>query len=165
MENLIFLLTASLVWYKSAKKFKKTFVGERGHSVLFAPGVIFEKTSNEGDEIFFAEHEEKFITYGVLIAHLDEKLFNDEALEVLHIYLKRLRKPFKAAYNTGITQCTAKDGQVELVDYWQDENQVDWKVKACSDGSTMTILYVKNINDAPVEKQEAFLNSFDFGNN
>jgi hypothetical protein len=28
----------------------------------------------------------------------------------------------------------------------------------------MAILYVKNINDAVVEKQEAFLNSFDFGN-
>jgi hypothetical protein len=161
MENLILLLTASLVWIKSSRKFKRTFLGTRGSSVEFAPDVAFEHTCHGGDELYFSEHKEKFVTYGVLVAHLCEELDQEDARTVLTSYLNRLRKPFKAPYNTGITDCSA--GTIAMVDYWQDEDSVDWKLKACSDGKTMAILYVKNINDAEVEKQDAFLNSFRFG--
>jgi hypothetical protein len=161
MENLILLLTASLVWIKSARKFKRTLIGSRGSSLEFAPGVEFEHTIHEGDELYFAEHQDKFITYGVLVAHLQQELCQEDARTVLRSYLNRLRKPFKAPHNTGIIDCSA--GTINLVDYWQDEDSVDWKLKAYSDGRTMAILYVKNINDSEVEKQEAFLNSFRFG--
>ncbi len=142
MENLILLLTASLVWIKSAKKFKKTYVGNRGQSVLFAPGAMFERNICGGDEIYFSEHQENFLSYGVLLAQLEEKLELEDASEMLNIYLNRLRKPFKVPYHTGITHCPSD--LVELEDYWQDEDQVDWKIKAYSNGTTMAILYVKN---------------------
>jgi hypothetical protein len=161
MENLILLLTASLVWIKSSRKFKRTYLGTRGSSLDFAPGAEFEHTHLDGDELYFSEHREKFITYGVLVAHLKEELNQEDARRVLGNYLHRLRQPFKAPYNTGISDCSAST--IALVDYWQDENSIDWKLKACTDGKTMAILYVKNINDAEVEKQEAFLNSFRFG--
>jgi hypothetical protein len=161
MENLILLLTASLVWIKSSGKFKRTFIGIQGSSVEFAPGVEFEHTTHEGDELYFAEHQEKLITYGVLVAHLCHELCQEDARMVLRSYLNRLRKPFKAPHNTGIMDCSASN--IHLVDYWQDEDSVDWKLKAYSDGKTMAILYVKNINDSEVEKQEGFLNSFRFG--
>ena len=161
MENLILLLTASLAWIKTSGKFKRIFLGTRGSSVQFATGAEFEHTIHEGDELYFSEHREKFVTYGVLVAHLQNELDQEDARKVLGSYLQRLRKPFKAPYNTGIADCSAST--IVLVDYWQDEDSVDWKLKACSDGKTMAILYVKNINDAEVGKQEAFLNSFRFG--
>ena len=162
MENLLLLLTASLVWIrKSPSKFKRTLIGIRGSSVEFAEDVAFEHTRHEGDELYFAEHQEKLITYGVLVAHLQQELCQEDARTVLSSYLNRLRKPFKAQHNTGITDCSASN--INLVDYWQDEDCVDWKLKAYSDGKTMAVLYVKNINDSEVEKQEAFLNSFRFG--
>ena len=161
MENLILLLTASLAWIKSSRKFKRTFIGIRECSLDFAPGVEFEHTTHEGDELYFAEHKENFITYGVLVAYLHEELEQEDARKVLSTYMNRLRQPFKAPHNTGIVDCSASN--INLVDYWQDEDSVDWKLKAYSNGSTMAILYVKNINDSEVEKQEAFLNSFRFG--
>jgi hypothetical protein len=161
MENLILLLTASIVWIRSSRKFKRTFLGTRGSSLEFSPDATFEHTMHDGDELYFSEHREKFVTYGVLVAHLKEELCQEDARTVLESYMERLRKPFKAPYNTGLTDCSAST--IAMVDYWQDEDSVDWKLKACSDGRTMAILYVKNINDAEVEKQEGFLNSFRFG--
>ena len=161
MENLILLLTASLVWIKSSRKFKRFFLGTRGSSLEFATGVEFEHTIHEGDELYFAEYQEKFITYGVLVAHLHEELCQEDARTVLSSYLNRLRKPFKAPHNTGIVDHSAST--INLVDYWQDEDSVDWKLKAYSDGKTMAILYIKNITDLEVDKQDAFLNSFRFG--
>ena len=161
MENLLLLLTASLVWIKSSRKFKRFFLGTRGSSLEFATGVEFEHTIHEGDELYFAEYQEKLITYGVLVAHLQQELCQEDARTVLSNYLNRLRKPFKAPHNTGIVDYSAST--INLVDYWQDEDSADWKLKAYSDGKTMAILYIKNITDLEVEKQDAFLNSFRFG--
>jgi hypothetical protein len=162
MENILFLLSASLAWYTKARKFQRTIVGETGSSLLFAPGAEFEATSNDGDTLYFSEHEEKNITYGVVIASLAEELCYDDTLVILEDYLDRLRKPYHARFNTGVVSCPSR--HIELEDYWQDVNLVDWKVKAYSNGKTMAFLYVKNINEAEVEKQEAFFNSFRFGN-
>jgi hypothetical protein len=49
-----------------------------------------------------------------------------------------------------------------MVDYWQDEEGLDWKVKGYTDGRIIAVLYVKNINDISVEKQDKFLDSFCF---
>jgi hypothetical protein len=162
MENLIFLLTASLSLYSRERRFKRTLIDEKGCSLLFAPSAEFEHTTNDGDTIFFSEHEEDNICYGVVIATLDKKLCTDDSVVILEDYLHRLRKPYKARFNTGVVSCPSS--HIVLEDYWQDKEMIDWKVKAYSDGKTMAVLYVKNINEAEVEKQEAFLNSFRFGN-
>ena len=64
---------------------------------------------------------------------------------------------------TGIDLCqnwVHGDDCIRLVDYWQDEDSVDWKVKGYTDGHTIAVLYVKNINEISVEKQDEFLDSF-----
>jgi hypothetical protein len=47
-----------------------------------------------------------------------------------------------------------------VVDYWQDEDEMDWKVKGYTDGQIIAVLYVKNINQSTVEQQDLFLDSF-----
>lgn len=165
MENLIFLLTASLVLYKSSKKPKRTFIGDTNCSVLFSPDATFDfSRSEEGDQLYFAEHTDKAITYGVLCAHIHSRLPLDEAGDVMTTYLNRLRKPFNAPYNTGVNLCENRVSDcVTMVDYWQDEDNLDWKVKGYTDGQTIAVLYVKNINETTVEKQDEFLDSFCLG--
>jgi hypothetical protein len=166
MENLIFLLTASLVLYKSSKQPRRTRIGDTNCSLLFSPDASFDFTkSKDGDQLYFSEYTEKQITYGVLCARLAEPLPMDEASEVLNNYLNRLRKPFYALYNTGADMCEYsgyKEECVKIIDYWQDEYQLDWKVKGYTDGQTIAVLYVKNITALNVEKQDEFLDSFYF---
>jgi hypothetical protein len=164
MENLIFLLTASLVLYKSSKKPRKTFIGDTNCSVNFSPDAVFDFTqSEEGDQLYFAEYTEKSAGYGVLFAKVNAKLPLEEAQEVMTVYLNRLRKPFNALYNTGVDLCQSwskEDDCIKMVDYWQDEDNLDWKVKGYTDGEIIAVLYVKNINEITVEKQDEFLDSF-----
>jgi hypothetical protein len=47
-------------------------------------------------------------------------------------------------------------------DYWQDADGIDWKAKGWTNGQTLAVLYVKNINEVPVERQDFFLDSFEF---
>src|SRR5689334_8837788 len=106
MENLILLLTASLVFYKSSRKFKRSTIGDINCSVLFFPDPKFDYTGTEdGDSLYFTEHSEKFVTYGILCAKLAEPIQLDDAREVLTNYMNRLHKPFNALYSTGITNC------------------------------------------------------------
>jgi hypothetical protein len=165
MENLIFLLTASLVLYQSKKKFRKTFIGNTNCSVFFSAGAEFGFTkSDEGDELYFSEHTEKNSTYGILCAQLNEMLPLQEALEIMSTYLSSLQKPFSALYSTGamISNEWEQEHCVKLVDYWQDQEQQDWKVKGYTNGHIIAVLYVKNIGDLEVEKQDSFLDSFSF---
>lgn len=164
MENLIFLLTASLVLYKSSKKPRKTFIADTGCSVVFSPDAVFDHTQSEdGDQLYFAEHTDNDITYGVLCARIHSMLPLEEAQDVMTTYLNRLRKPFNALYNTGIDLCQNRSNTkdcIKMIDYWQDEDNLDWKVKGYTDGQTIAVLYVKNINQISVDKQDEFLDSF-----
>ncbi len=166
MENLIFLLTASLVFYKSSKQPRRTIIGDTNCSVQFFPDAEFDFTQTEaGDQLYFAEHTDKKVRYGVLCASLSSKLPLAEAQDVLTTYLSRLQKPFHALYNTGINPCqtwTQGDDCVKMIDYWQDEDNFDWKVKGYTDGETIAVLYVKNISELEVDKQDQFLDSFYF---
>lgn len=166
MEDLILLLTASLVLYKKSRQFRRVNIGSTSCSVLYSTDSAFEFTrTEEGDELYFSEYTEKGITYGVLCARVGETLSPAEMHEVMATYVNRLRRPFNARHNTG--SLWVDDGayprQATLVDYWQDGQGRDWKVKATTDGCSIAVLYVKNIADIAVEKQDAFLDSFSFG--
>lgn len=165
MENLIFLLTASLVLYKSSKKPRRTFIGDTHCSVLFSPDATFDfSRSDEGDQLYFAEHTDKNSTYGVLCASIHSRLSLEEAGDVMTTFLNRLRTPFNAPYNTGVNRCENRVNDcVTMVDYWQDADNLDWKVKGYTDGQVIAVLYVKNINEITVEKQDEFLDSFCLG--
>ena len=142
-------------------------IGDTNCSVNFSPDAVFDFTeSEEGDQLYFAEYTEKNVSYGVLCAKVHSTLPLEEAQEVMGTYLNRLRKPFNALYNTGVDLCQTwdkDDTSIKMVDYWQDEDNLDWKVKGYTDGEFIAVLYVKNINEITVEKQDEFLDSFCMG--
>ncbi|MFL5811505.1 MAG: hypothetical protein ACJ749_18420 [Flavisolibacter sp.] len=166
MENLILLLATSFVLrLSSSKKFKNFFIGKTGCSALLLSSSDFQSTITvSGDKLYFSEFSENKVTYGIICIHLREACELDEASKMLHNYLGKLMGPFYILHNTGAQKDVDWNtvSSKTLVDYWQDGDKQDWKVKGYTDGRFMAVLYVKNISHVEVRKQDLFLDSFHF---
>ena len=167
MENLFILLATTFVLRLStSRKFKNYLIADTGCSALmFSGNRQFKKTLTvTGDSLYFKEFTEKDITYGVICIRMNSNYELDDAMEMLHGYIDKLKTPFFILHQTG--QQKDMDWNTvssrTLVDYWQDREQVDWKVKGYTNGRYMAVLYVKNITDLEVKKQDLFLDSFHF---
>jgi hypothetical protein len=88
-----------------------------------------------------------------------------EAEEMLRSYVDKLRGPLYILHNTGMQEEADwnSENSITIVDYWQDCRKKDWKVKGYTNGKILAVLYVKNIGNADVKKQDFFLDSFHFG--
>jgi hypothetical protein len=166
MENLIFLLATSFVLrLSSSKKFKNYFIGNTGCSVLLFPNAEFETIiTASGDQLYFQRSREKKVTYGLICVRLHREYELDEATEMLNNYIDKLRGPFFILHHIGLRKDIDWNTSTSrtVVDYWQDADKHDWKVKGYTDGRFMAVLYVKNINHVEVAKQDLFLDSFHF---
>lgn len=87
-----------------------------------------------------------------------------DAENMLTAYLDKLRGPFYILHNTGIQDDADwnSESSITLIDYWQDGHKRDWKVKGYTNGKVLAVLYVKNIGNADVRKQDHFLDCFHF---
>jgi hypothetical protein len=101
----------------------------------------------------------------MICVDMNEQYSLTEAGEMLRSYIDKLRGPLYILHNTGIHEDTDWNSETSttIVDYWQDCNKKDWKVKGYTNGKTLAVLYVKNIGNADVKRQDLFLDSFHFG--
>lgn len=167
MENLFFLLASSFVFRLSyPKKLRNQLIADTGCSALFLTGnKRFKKsTTAKGDSLFFKEFSEKDVTFGVICIRMQGTYGLDEAIDLLAGYINKLKSPFYILHQIGLQKDTDWNTPLSrtLVDYWQDGNKSDWKVKGYTNGKYMAVLYVKNINQLEVSKQDLFLDSFHF---
>jgi hypothetical protein len=166
MENLLLILATSFVLRLSAtRKLHYSFIDKTGCFLFFPKGIPFEtQKTDSGDDLYFNEFTEKDVTYGVICVKMQNRYSPEEAVEMLGRYMNQLRGPFFVFHQVG--QEKAKDWNQEssltLVDYWQDARGRDCKVKGYTDGNTLAVLYVKNIGEVEVTRQDAFLDSFHF---
>ena len=166
MENLILFLATSLVLrLPSAKKLKDHNIGNTGCRALLLPHARgFAHTTSEGDKVFLQEFEEAKVGYGIICVQLHEQYCLDEATQMLFNYMEKLKGPFSIVHDLGVHQGEDWNSTQSrsLVDYWQDIENYDWKVKCYTDGRVLSVLYVKNISQATVSRQDHFLDSFHF---
>jgi hypothetical protein len=166
MENLIFFLATSFALRFSPKrKSKNSFIEKTGCSVLLPSKNSFKSiTTASGDQLHFNKYFEKGVTYGIICIQLNRHYEMKQAVSLLARYINKLKRSFYVLHNTGLQAGTDWNSPLSksIVDYWQDEDQKDWKVKGYTDGSTMAILYVKNITQIEVRQQDLFLDSFHF---
>lgn len=165
MENLLLFLATSFFFRLSTpQKIKSQLIGSTGCSALLADEKLQASETNSGDLLYFHEFKEQKVSYGMICVQMKEEYSLDEATEMLVSYIEQLRGPFYALYNTGSLE--DKDwnstGTRTIVDYWQDYNKKDWKVKGYTNGKVLAVLYVKNISQVEVSKQDLFLDSFHF---
>ena len=167
MENLIlFLATSLVIRFSSSKKIKLQFIGNTGCSALRSSDNKLESTLTQcGDQLYFHEFKDKNVTYGMICVNMNAQYSLTEAGEMLRSYIDNLRGPLYILHNTGIHEDTDWNSETSttIVDYWQDCNKKDWKVKGYTNGKTLAVLYVKNIGHADVKSQDFFLDSFHFG--
>ena len=126
-------------------------------------GSFESSLSENGDITYFAESNDKGVTYGVICIQLaDTNHPMAEAEILLTKFMNSLHIPFKIEHNSGAQFSAETTGQTSITDYWQDKNKADWKVKGFTNGEVIAVLYVKNISDTAVSKIDAFLDGFRF---
>jgi hypothetical protein len=169
MENLLFFLATSFAIrrFSAPRKFKNCFIGDTGCSALLYSGDegIDSITTRTGDDLYYHECKEKNISYGLICIKLNQTYELEAAEQLLGVYIDKLRQPFHIRHNTGLNKDEDWNqvSSATLTDYWQDSHKTDWKVKGYTDGRHMAVLFVKNIGQADVNKQDLFLDSFHFG--
>jgi hypothetical protein len=166
MENLIlFLATSLVIRFSSSKKIKLQFIGNTGCSAFLSAGNKLESTlTQSGDQLYFHEFKDKNVTYGMICIDMNRQYNLVEAEEMLRSYIDKLRGPLYILHNTGVYEAADWNSETSktIIDYWQDCNKKDWKVKGYTNGKTLAVLYVKNIGNADVKSQDFFLDSFHF---
>jgi hypothetical protein len=165
MENLFFLLATSFVLRLStSRKFKSYFIGNTGCSALMFTNSFKKTLTPSGDHFHFNEFSERDVTYGIICIDLKQQYELQEATEMLASYIHKLRAPFFILHSTGLSHSSDWNhlSSITMVDYWQDCEREDWKVKGYTNGKTIAILYVKNIGHVEVKKQDLFLDGFHF---
>lgn len=163
MENLLLLFATSLVWRISAPKFKRYLIGRTGCSSLLLTGetTLHIQPTKDGERVYFYEHDANGVTYGLITVNMKNLHTIEQAESILVQYVNRIRRPFGISHNV-YQEMEKSLTSVSLTDYWQDEEGIDWKIRAVSNGKIVAVLYVKNIGDAAAREHDAYLNGFRF---
>lgn len=165
MENLLLFLATSFIFrLSSSQKVKNQIIGTTGCSALLASEELDISKTESGDKLYFHEFREKRVSYGMICVEMNEEYNLDESIEMLRAYVEKLRGPLYILHNTGIQEDSDwnSDQSRTIVDYWQDCDKKDWKVKGYTNGKVLAVLYVKNISHVEVGRQDLFLDSFHF---
>ncbi|HVF96086.1 MAG TPA: hypothetical protein VM871_02120 [Flavisolibacter sp.] len=163
MENLLLLFATTLAWRISAPKFKRYIIGRTGCTSLLLSGEtsLHIQSTKDNERVYFYEHKVNEVVYGLITINMKDNLAREKSEEILHQYVDRIQKPFGINCSAG-TEIESNADTITLIDYWQDEEGIDWKIKGHSNGKIIAVLYVKNISEAPVKEHDAFLNGFRF---
>lgn len=166
MENLLlFLATSLVIRFSTLKGFKLQLIGDTGCSALLPANKKADfSVTDSGDQLYFHEFADKNVTYGMICIKMNGHYSLNEAESMLSSYIDQLKSPFYILHNTGLHADADWNSETSrtIVDYWQDAHRKDWKVKGYTDGKALAVMYVKNIGNADVKKQDLFLDSFHF---
>jgi len=162
MENLFMFLATSLVLRVTTPRFKR-FIVSPGCSALLNSGnkTLHLRHTKDGDKLIFNSYSADGVRYGLICVQLRQSCGMDKAEKILVNFINRVRKPLHIRYNTAM-DVEDNGSFISITDYWQDEAGLDWKIKGYTNGKTLALLYVRNINDTAVKSHDAFLNGFRF---
>lgn len=146
-----------------AQALKKYPISNSGCSVymLCDPGKFDEELSEDSSKVYTAECVKDDIRYGIICAKLLHEV-NDlsDAEEVTISYLDYLKLEFEietaAGYGKG-HQLNNNENTRGIIDYWKDNKNVNWKIKAWTDGKFICVLYANSKKELPEEKVNIFL--------
>ncbi|HVG41767.1 MAG TPA: hypothetical protein VM888_09165 [Chitinophagaceae bacterium] len=168
MENLIFLITGSLVYcFASSSKGTKGYnIGNSGCRVpLFTDKKLLTRArTKSGDVMHFGEIKDGAVTYGLITIQMHKRCKQQDE-KILADFMNSLHSSMNIKHNTGLEYRFIKKENKSvkgIADYWQDEHGADWKVKGWTNGKCFGFLYVKNITALSAFKTDNYLDSFTF---
>jgi hypothetical protein len=163
---LLFVFSLSFLFAHS-QVLKKVPVGNSGCSVYTYCDFRFEtEYSEDSSLVYVSECEKDEVTYGVICVKLVQPV-NDlgKAEESLILYLDYLKSSFNilksAGYGKGHRLANNQNTR-GVLDYWEDREKNNWKVKAWTNGKFIGVLYGYSSKELNETKLNVFLESFRF---
>ena len=163
------VLLATLFIFQSlvgiAQTLKKLPVGRSGCSIYtYCPTKFDFDYSEDSSAVYTGECIQAEVTYGTICIKL-LKPINDLAAaeEVMISYLDFLKADFHVKKSTGYGKghILNKNEQTRgVLDYWNDTEGQNWKVKGWTDGKFIGVMYAMSKKELPEEKVNAFLDGF-----
>lgn len=87
----------------------------------------------------------------------------DGAEETMINYVEYLKKNFGITKSTGLGKghrLNNNENTRGVIDYWEDADKNNWKMKAWTDGKFICVLYGYSLKELPEQKLNIFLDSF-----
>ncbi|NOT50666.1 MAG: hypothetical protein HOP10_05265 [Chitinophagaceae bacterium] len=161
------LLSFFLVCYlfSYSQSLKKVAISNSGCSLYAFCEFKFEKEySQDSSVVYTGECVKDEISYGIICVKLKEAADDLERAEESMInYLDYLKTSFgitkSAGYGRG-HRLNDNEKTRGVIDYWEDGEKNNWKVKAWTDGKFIGVLYGYSLKELPEQKLNVFLDSF-----
>ncbi|MBS1920678.1 MAG: hypothetical protein JST17_10535 [Bacteroidetes bacterium] len=163
-----FLLCACFYLEAQSQSLKKYEINNSGCAVYMycTPEQFKEAYSDDSSKVYTAECNRDEFYYGVICVRLLTPSENlGEAEDMLISYLDYLKTSFdiKSAVGYGRgNHLNNREDTRGVVDYWKDDLNNNWKIKAWTNGKFIGVLYVYSAKELPETKVDVFLNSFRF---
>ncbi len=166
MENLILLVATTLMATIRPRRLRQTPIAATGCSLRMPnhKGFHVSETAS-GDHMYFSETAMNGAVYGIVMIKFRGGKPASEWKSLLSEFTENLHPSFGIAHATGAEWNywhPQSPTAIGFSEYAQDRNGADWKIQSWINNEVMTVLYVKNINEAPMKLQEDFLESFRF---
>jgi hypothetical protein len=168
MKRYSLLLAFSLYFlFSHAQSLKKIPISNSGCSLYAFCDFKFEQEYSEDSSlVYVSECVKDDVNYGVICVKLLMPADNlDRAEESLINYLDYLKTSFKiskaAGYGRG-HRLANNENTRGVLDYWEDGEKNNWKIKAWTDGKFIGVLYAYSAKELNETKLNVFLEGFRF---
>jgi hypothetical protein len=122
--------------------------------------------SEDTSLVYVSECEKDGMNYGVICVKLRQTAADiDIAEESLISYLDYLKSSFKILKSAGYGKGHKLNNDEKtrgVLDYWEDSDKNNWKIKAWTNGKFIGVLYVYSPKELPETKINVFLDGFRF---
>lgn len=159
--TLLLLLTGLL----PAQSLKKYPIGNSGCNFYSYCTIPFtESKSADSSRIWSGECVKDELHYGVICVKLLNPVAELPAAEDLLIsYADYLKSSFQITSTMGYGRghlLQQQENTRGIIDYWNDAEKNNWKIKAWTDGKFIGFLFVYSLKELPEQKINVFLDGF-----
>lgn len=166
-RTLLLLSFSSCFLFSHSQSLKKIPVSNSGCFVYTYCSFNFEKEySEDSSEVYVSECVKDEVSYGVICVKLLRPASDlDKAEEMLIDYLNYLKTSFSISKAAGYGRghlLNKNENTRGVLDYWEDNEKNNWKIKAWTDGKFIGVLYGYSAKELPEVKLNVFLDSFRF---
>ena len=159
---IVSLLLANSSYGQSLKKYP---ISSSGCSAYFYcdPGAFEMTKSPDSSDVFTGECASDNMKYGVICVKMKGRVTDLEKSEgVLISYMDYLKTAFKITRSAGYGKghrLKNRDDNRGVIDYWEDADKLNWKVKGWTDGKYIVFMYISSAKLLNETKGDIFLNS------